>query len=783
MSGGELSKPRQPDSLAPTATREEQEGASSGPSLTALLKALRRRWLLASFLSLTLTGLTLAAVWKWLPPPKHMAQAVLYVAATKPSLIDAGGQFGGEFVIYQQSQKALLTSRQVLSAALSDPQVMELATVKEQGDPVDWLQKELKIDFKIGPEYMRATLSGDHPEELKVLLAAICEAYLLQIVNRERNKNLAHLEQLKEIQSKYEDLLRRRRESLLRLSQDDAKGPQGFEDKQRYARETLEEAEKELHKTTSDLRRLQLDLKAQAHKEKAVANVEVPEELVEREILKDSLLLQERARESQLQKRIDALRPHYRLGEDDPSLAPLVTERKAIRDGIEARRKELGPLITRQLRQQALQDAKLTTARLKERESFLKGLAEQLKTEIAALNRQKQMPNLGHHDLENIRQEIAQAEKISEQVTGKAEVLKIELQAPARVTLVEEAYVTQDDPMKRKVKVAALANVGVLFAVLGLVSWFEYRRRRIEGVREVQDEVGIGVLGTLPILPVLGRGPGGERDDAYRSWQGLLTECVDATRTRLIHAADGEGVRVVMVTSALPREGKTTLARHLAMSLARAGRRTLLVDGDLRLPTLHHSFGLAPQPGLAEVLRGEADAAEAMQPTRTEGLWVMPAGDADVRALQALAREPLRLLIPRLRQQYDCVVIDSGPILPVSDGLQIGQQVDGVILSVLRGVSQVPMVRAAHQRLTDLNVRVLGAVVSGADLKSVYGPWYSRGYAKIHELAPGADGSDGDDGTWYSRGYAKTHEQLPSAVDAELLESERWETGLRGDER
>jgi len=236
----------------------------------------------------------------------------------------------------------------------------------------------------------------------------------------------------------------------------------------------------------------------------------------------------------------------------------------------------------------------------------------------------------------------------------------------------------------------------------------------------------------------------------------------------LIRAADGEGVRVVMVTSAVPGEGKTTLSRHLAISLTRAGRRTLLVDGDLRLPSLHRFFDLAPHPGLAEVLRGEADVAVAVQPVGTEGLWVMTAGDADLRAIQALARQPLLSLVARVRQQYDCVIIDSAPILPVADGLQLGQQVDGVILSVLRGVSQVPAVRAARQRLGDLNIRVLGAVVNGADLKSVYGPWYSGGCARLYQLPPGAISSAVEDETWYSRSYAKVPEQLPSGPDAGL---------------
>src|SRR5262249_52171617 len=159
-------------------------------------------------------------------------------------------------------------------------------------------------------------------------------------------------------------------------------------------------------------------------------------------------------------------------------------------------------------------------------------------------------------DIESFKQEIAQAEKVAEQVTAKGEVLKVELMAPARVTLVEEAYVTQESPTKQKVKVAAIADLGVLFAVLGLVGWLEDRRRRIEGASEVQDELGLRLLGTVPSLAAEGCGPGGERDDVYRSRQGLLAECVDGIRTRLVHSA--EGTRAVMVTSAVPREGKTT---------------------------------------------------------------------------------------------------------------------------------------------------------------------------------------------------------------------------------
>jgi Mrp family chromosome partitioning ATPase len=111
----------------------------------------------------------------------------------------------------------------------------------------------------------------------------------------------------------------------------------------------------------------------------------------------------------------------------------------------------------------------------------------------------------------------------------------------------------------------------------------------------------------------------------------MLTESVDAVRTLLLHAAHNEGLRVVMVTSAVGGEGKTSLSCHLAASLARSGRKTLLVDGDMRNPSCHRMFEVELEPGLSELLRGETDAAEAIHSTPAATLSVLPAGQASRR--------------------------------------------------------------------------------------------------------------------------------------------------------
>src|SRR5262249_52675958 len=154
-------------------------------------------------------------------------------------------------------------------------------------------------------------------------------------------------------------------------------------------------------------------------------------------------------------------------------------------------------------------------------------------------------------------------------------------------------------------------------------------------------------------------------------------------------------------------EGKTTLASNLALSLARAGRRTVLVDCDLRRPAAHQLFEQTLQPGFSEILLNEVELCEAVRPTTTdECLWLLPAGQWDREVIQELARDGLADIFDRLREEFDFVIVDSHPVLPATDALLIGQHVDAVLVSLLRDVSQSPRVYAACQRLATLSIRV-----------------------------------------------------------------------------
>lgn len=258
---------------------------------------------------------------------------------------------------------------------------------------------------------------------------------------------------------------------------------------------------------------------------------------------------------------------------------------------------------------------------------------------------------------------------------------------------------------------------GSFFGGLFGIAFLELQTRKVDSADEVPTELGLQVVGTLPIMLSKAARGGGiirRRNEVDHYWQSLMLESIDATRTMLIHAARSGSHRVVMITSAVGGEGKTSLASHLATSLARSGMRTLLIDADLRSPSIHRLFNLPVAAGLSEVLRGEVAWANAIAETTIEDLKVLSAGQCDRRTIGLLSQGGLGQFFVELKERFDFVIVDSSPILPVADGLIIAQYTDAVLFSIFRDVSRKTKVSAAAERFQALGVPILGAVVTGA---------------------------------------------------------------------
>jgi capsular exopolysaccharide synthesis family protein len=340
----------------------------------------------------------------------------------------------------------------------------------------------------------------------------------------------------------------------------------------------------------------------------------------------------------------------------------------------------------------------------------LAALEKDLAKEVEGLEEKvKKIGGNSSTELDMLRAQIDQKKKYLDQVGSDLELLRAEQNSPPRVSL-QQAAALQKKDIKRQVLGAVGAPILVLILVALGVALVEFRSRRICSADEVASGLGIRVVGALPPL----------RRQLGQGIQEGLVESIDALRTLLLRDAHLEATRLVMVTSAGAGEGKTTLACNLADSLARAGRKTLLIDCDLRQPAAHQLFELPLQPGFSEILLGEVDAVDTIQATPVPGLFLVPAGQWDRDVVQALAREGVGEIFEKLKEEYDFIVIDSHPVLAATDSLLLGQHADAVLLSVLREVSRSPRVYSACQRLASLGIRLLGAVVNGAAPDEVY---------------------------------------------------------------
>ncbi len=217
----------------------------------------------------------------------------------------------------------------------------------------------------------------------------------------------------------------------------------------------------------------------------------------------------------------------------------------------------------------------------------------------------------------------------------------------------------------------------------------------------------------MPLVPSRVIRQLGSPSPRHRAWHLRLTESIDGIAARLLRKADIEQSRVIMVSSATGGEGKTTLATQLALSLARTGRRTVLVDFDLRRPSFDEMFGMPLSPGVSEVLRHESDVGGLVHAVAAENLAVVTAGRWDRQALASLSNGAVDSLFKQLREDFDFVVVDTSPILPVADARFVSQYVDTVVLSVFRDVSESAKIQAACDILAAFGANCVEAVVTG----------------------------------------------------------------------
>jgi polysaccharide biosynthesis transport protein len=295
-------------------------------------------------------------------------------------------------------------------------------------------------------------------------------------------------------------------------------------------------------------------------------------------------------------------------------------------------------------------------------------------------------------------------------------------------------------------------GIGLLLGIV-LILVLEILDNTMKSEQDV-EALSLPFLGLVPIIDV----PTGdqaairERDlHVLRAPRSAVAECARFIRTNLLFMSPDRPLKMLVVTSPGPQEGKTTTAVSIAITMAQAGSRTLIVDTDLRRPRLHRVFADASgaldknDVGLSTVLLGESTLAKAIRSTEVDKLDVLVCGPPPPNPAEILLSDKFADLVKELSQKYDRIIFDTPPIGPVTDPAILGAQVDGVVLVVKCGKTRKDATKQALKSLGDANARVFGAILNDVDVTSkrysgVYYSYYRRytSYYAADETKPAA---------------------------------------------
>jgi capsular exopolysaccharide synthesis family protein len=723
------------------------------------LHSLRRRW--AQMLCAgTVCALILSAGAWYFFQPKFRTYASLRIHSETPHLafkVNEAEQ-AAQFDVYKRTQKELVLGDEVLLAVLRAPTIAQsprIRMIAQIEDPVIWLRSQLRVDFPGDAEIMSISMTGDGPAFIADVVNAVLDAYVENVIDAGKQNRSDRLAELRKVQGVQEEKARRLRNKLESLTESLGSGDKdALSVKQqvaieRFAQMQTEYARVQFQRIGAELQLARLADRLKTYAQESAAHAsggeatpgdQAPEsdtvavspspsppstESVPMSLATDVqrnagvVAQQEVVRQAELvledvERRIGTghvetvARYHAQIDREKKKLAELEDR---VRADLMVQYREAEVLARRNEQSKLAKEHDELNGQVQTLKLHEKILADDLAKATEAADK----IGTSSVNVELTRKELDRLEKINDSIGVDIETLTIELSSASRVEALGRARKPQAASAEDRVKkAAAFAVLGFLLPCAGLV-WLDLQRKHVNSESDVERLATVRLLGSVPMV---GRprlyGRGHERGAL------ALREAIDRIRTVLIREAELSDYRVIVITSAVGGEAKTTFAAQLARSLARAHRRTVLVDFDLRSPSVHEVFGMPLESGTSELLRGELQADEVLRPTDQDNLWLVLGGQCDKMALAGLTNNCLAGTIGRLREAFEFVVIDTSPVLPVVDALLVAQQADAIILTALRDVSRAPQLAEARERLRQVGANVVGSVITTKGQHSYY---------------------------------------------------------------
>ncbi len=725
-----------------------------------LLGYVRLHWLTILFAGLLLgAGLGYAA-WTFLPP-KYESTALFRVSQVNKTVGTTGeaARNQGNFTTTVKTYAGLIKTDLVYGYALREYRLADLPTLKGQKDPQKFLDEKLLVSSKEGSEIITLTMPGENPDDVRKIVDAMVKAFEKQVIEREVKEATAYREQLGVAKQQLENQLRikggggttEQANPLAGMPADarprdggalppapfpDAKADPALQqagavgerkagepvtdsDRVQQARfNTLMARRAKLEETLPDLLFKVAEAEANVNAIKAkyqeALNEPVPADLEKavRENDPDVKAMKDKA--ERLQKQLDQKRitakdsnaPVFQRMEAEVEQAQIDTE-KTIREKVkqidEARRQPRKDQLQIALDTNKIEHDKLA-AKYKQNVGEIERVKAELKTiptppEVLRAEKHEQPITAGKVDMTML------AEKYH-QIAADDVMAELNKKSPPRIIVLQEASSPMQKDAQKQILGTVFAGLLGFVLVAAVCIGLEMRARKVSSLTELKAAAQAPVVGVVPHTPDAVTA----RDPIKRA---EVNESIDKLRAYVAQTWLARGATTVAVTSPLGDEGKSFTAFGLASSLAQAGMKTLLVDFDLRNPTLHTYAGVPNDLGVCELLRGEADFRRTIQ-VLPNGLHFLCGGKWSDDARQAAVGGRLESLLARLKEPFDCVVLHADALLTVAESVEVVRRSEVLLLCALYRTTRTPQLKKATERAAAMEIPYTGVVYVGA---------------------------------------------------------------------
>jgi capsular exopolysaccharide synthesis family protein len=293
----------------------------------------------------------------------------------------------------------------------------------------------------------------------------------------------------------------------------------------------------------------------------------------------------------------------------------------------------------------------------------------------------------------------------------------------------------------------ALGFMASLMLGIGLAFLLEFLDRTLKNAEDVNAAVAAPFLGVIPVVDEVSREATEEsireRDlYVFRHPTSRAAECCRSIRTNILFSSADRPMKTLTISSPRPREGKTTSTIYLGSIIAQGGQRILLVDTDLRRPRLHKSLGVSRATGLTNLIMNEVTIDDVVKTTDIPNLYVLPCGPTPPNPAELLLTKRFREILSQLQERFDFILLDSPPLLAVTDAVILARLSDGVVLIAQAGKTITDDARNAASQLRDVDAPILGVILNDMDLSDRRYGYYYYQYSYGEKLTePGAEPS------------------------------------------